>query len=288
MHNLLKADFYRARRDKLLLIGLIVAVGLVIFQALIIKGFTMMANSDAESDAVISIAGASGLALWFNGISVLGNTSLYIVPIFLTIFFVKEFSDRTIRNKLIIGYSRTQIFFSIIIVHAVLSLIFYLATSGIGLFLGGVLFGFGTAFNAGSFGILVVGFLLEFLLSYILIGFSIIFAINKQSLVLGIIIPIVCGFVLSILQVIMMFAGETLMKVLSFSFFYQAQEIQNMIDIAQLGQVAEIYTTTEMGIQVLDYTLPLTPIARFLLVTPVVITVELVVGFLRFKKIQFK
>ena len=151
MRNLLKADLYRAKRDKLLLIGLIVAVGLVIFQALIVKGFTLMSTSDAESDAIATMAGATGLQLWFNGISVMGNTSLYIVPIFLTIFFVKEFSDRTIRNKLIIGYTRTQIFFSIIICHLVISFVFLFATSLVGLLLGTLLFGLGATFTGDLF-----------------------------------------------------------------------------------------------------------------------------------------
>jgi len=126
MKNLLKADFYRAKKDKLLLIGLIVAIGLVLFQIIMVKGIVMASDAaDVEAEEVGKALGTSGLAMWFNGISIMGNTTQYIIPIFLTIFFVKEFSDRTIRNKLIVGYSRTQIFFSIIIVHAVLSVIFY-------------------------------------------------------------------------------------------------------------------------------------------------------------------
>lgn len=281
MRNLLKADLYRAKRDKLLLIGLIVAVGLVIFQALIVKGFTLMSSSDAESDAIATMAGATGLQLWFNGISVMGNTSLYIVPIFLTIFFVKEFSDRTIRNKLIIGYTRTQIFFSIIIVHALLSVIFYLATSGLGLILGCMLFGFGTVVDGASIGLLFVGFLLEFLLSYILIGFAIIFAINKQSMVFGIIIPIIFGFVLSILQVLSMFASDALIKIFSFLFFYQAQELQTFVGVPQLVNEAACLYDAELM-------MPLVPLLRILLVAPFAVIIEIVVGFIRFRKIQFK
>ena len=124
MKNLLKSDFYRARKDKLLLIGLLVSVGLVLMQVLLIKGLVSASSAaDADTEVIGNALGTSGLALWFNGISIMGNTTQYIIPIFLTIFFVKEFSDRTIRNKLIVGYSRTQIFFSIIIVHAVLSVI---------------------------------------------------------------------------------------------------------------------------------------------------------------------
>lgn len=282
MHNLLKADFYRARRDKLLLIGLIVAVGLVLFQILMVKGLVMASGAgDADAETVSNMLGTSGLAMWFNGISIMGNTTQYIIPIFLTIFFVKEFSDRTIRNKLIVGYSRTQIFFSIIIVHAVVSVIFYLAVSLIGLLFGSVLFGFGTAFNGSTFSLMIVGFLIEFLLSYVLIGFAIIFSINKQSIVLGIVIPIVVATIISLLGTVAMFVNPDFEKVLSFFNFYQASEIQGFKYIEQLVQTHWI--DLEEGIS-----LPLNPLARFLLVTPAVIVIEFVVGFLRFKKIQFK
>ena len=36
------------------------------------------------------------------------------------------------------------------------------------------------------------------------------------------------------------------------------------------------------------YLLPLTPLARILITTPLVVIAELVIGFVRFRKIQFK
>ena len=283
MKNLLKADFYRARKDKLLLIGLLVSIGLVLMQVLLIKGIVATSGAEADADAVGTMLGTSGMALWFNGISILGNTTQYIIPIFLTIFFIKEFSDRTIRNKLILGYSRSQIFFSIIIVHAVVAVIIYLATSITGLLFGTLLFGFGTTFTAETFAMLVIGFVIEFLLSYVLIGFAIIFAVNKQSMVLGIVIPIVVATIISILGVVSVVASENFTKVLSFFNFYQATEIQGMVSINELTMV----TWIERG-EDIRYALPLTPLARILIVTPIAITLELVIGYLRFKKIQFK
>ena len=284
MKNLLKADFYRARKDKLLLIGLLVSIGLVLMQVLLIKGVVAASDAaDADAEVVGSALGTSGLALWFNGISILGNTTQYIIPIFLTIFFVKEFNDRTIRNKLIIGYSRTQIFFSIIIVHAVLSVIIYFTTSMIGLLFGSLLFGFGATFNGSVFGLMLVGFIIEFFLSYVLIGFAIIFAINKQSIVLGIVIPIVVATIISILGAVAMIMSNNATKVFSFFNFYQASEIQNMTKLAELTMTHWIEVGDETR-----FALPLTPLARFLIVTPAVIAIEFVIGFLRFKKIQFK
>ena len=283
MTNLLKSDFYRAKKDKLLWIGLIVTVALVLMQILLVKAIVATSNAEADAEQVGTLLGTSGMAMWMNGVSILGNTTQYIIPIFLTIFFVKEFSDRTIRNKLIIGYSRTQIFFSIIIVHAVLSIIFYFAASLIGLLFGSLLFGFGTTFNASSFGMLVVGFLLEFLLSYILIGFAIVFAINKQSMVLGIVIPIIVAIIFSILGTLGMFVSENFTKVLSFFNFYQASELQGMTSISELT-VRTIVTVNDET----SYYLPLTPLARIMISTPIIVFLELFIGYQFFKKIQFK
>ena len=284
MKNLLRSDFYRARKDKVLFIGLMVTIGLVIMQVLITKGM-MLASSAAEADAeqVGNLLGTTGMALWSNGVSILGNTSQMLIPIFLTIFIVKEFNDRTIRNKLIVGYSRSQIYFSIIIVHAVISLIYYLGASVVGLIFGTLCFGLGAKFSLDILGVLLIGFVLQFLLSYVLIGFAIIFAINKQSLVLGILLPIALGFVIAIFGLVAILdINQGLTKVLSFFNFYQANEIQGMISLNQL--VSE--TLIEHGETV--YALPLTPLARIMIITPIAIILELVVGFLRFKKIQFK
>ena len=284
MKNLLKADFYRAKKDKLLLIGLIVAIGLVLFQIIMVKGIVMASDAaDVEAEEVGKALGTSGLAMWFNGISIMGNTTQYIIPIFLTIFFVKEFSDRTIRNKLIVGYSRTQIFFSIIIVHAVLSVIFYLAVSLIGLLFGSLLFGFGTTFNGSTFGLMIIGFIIEFLLSYVLIGFAIIFSINKQSIVLGIVIPIIVATVISILGAVAMFVNPNFEKVLSFFNFYQASEIQGFTDISELT----VRTIVKAGDET-TYYLPLTPLARILIINPIIVVAELLIGYRFFRKIQFK
>ena len=283
MKNLLKSDFYRARKDKVLWIGLIVTVALVLMQVLLVKAVLSASDVEQDAETVGNMLGTSGMAMWMNGISIMGNTTQYIIPIFLTIFFVKEFSDRTIRNKLIIGYSRSQIFFSIIIVHAVLSVIFYLAASLVGLALGGALFGFGTTFNGGSFAMLIVGFLLEFLLSYVLIGFAIIFAINKQSMTLGIVIPIVVAIVFSILGTLGMFVSQNFTKFLSFFNFYQASEIQGMTDISELT----VRTIVKAGDET-TYYLPLTPLARILIINPIVVVAELLIGYRFFRKIQFK
>lgn len=285
MKNLLKSDFYRARKDKVLLIGLIVTIGLVVFSLLITKG--LVALSNGEIDSVGGMINNSGLQAWSDGVYVMGNTAQMLAPIFVTIFFVKEFNDRTIRNKLIIGYSRSQIFFSIIIVHFVISLVFLFAASFVGLLLGTLLFGLGATFTGDVFLLIILGFIIQFILSYVLMGFCIIVSINKQSIALGIVLPIAIGFIISLVGMFaIMGVNEGFSKVMSFTNFFQSLEIKNMVSTEELFMTS--YLEFGRGEDLVRFALPLTPMARILLTAPILITLELVIGYFRFKKIQFK
>ena len=287
MKNLLKSDFYRARKDKVLLIGFIVSIGLVIISLLLTKGLNALAEKEMEGAGAMLTT--SGISAWSNGVSVMGNTAQMIAPIFITIFFVKEFTDRTIRNKLIIGYTRSQIFFSIIIVHFVISLIYLFGASLVGLILGTLLFGLGETFTFDLFMLLIIGFILQFLLSYILMGFCIIFSINKQSVALGIVLPIAIGFIISLLGTFAI-AGvnDTFTKVMSFTNFYQSLEIQNMTELGALTVKNTIEISNGAGEIVKIIETPLNPLGRIMIATPIIIALELVIGYFRFKKIQFK
>jgi len=287
MKNLLKSDFYRARKDKVLLIGFIVSIGLVIISLLLTKGLNALAEKEMEGAGAMLTT--SGISAWSNGVSVMGNTAQMIAPIFITIFFVKEFTDRTIRNKLIIGYTRSQIFFSIIIVHFVISLIYLFGASLVGLILGTLLFGLGETFTFDLFMLLIIGFILQFLLSYILMGFCIIFSINKQSVALGIVLPIAIGFIISLLGTFAI-AGvnDTFTKVMSFTNFYQSLEIQNMTELGALTVKNTIEISNGAGEIAKIIETPLNPLGRIMIATPIIIALELVIGYFRFKKIQFK
>ncbi|MBP5444563.1 MAG: ABC transporter permease subunit [Acholeplasmatales bacterium] len=283
MKNLFRSELFRARKDKVLLIGFIVSIGLVILSLFLTKILETMANNADESGAIGAMMTTSGIAAWSNGVSVMGNTAQMIAPIFITIFFVKEFNDRTIRNKLIIGYTRSQIFFTIILVHFIISLVYLFGASFVGLVFGTVLFGLGADFTLDLVGLLIFGFIIQFLLSYVLMGFCIIFSINKQSIALGIVLPIAIGFILSLIgSFAILGVSEGFTKVMSFTNCYQSLEFQNMTSLE------DFILKSWVEVNEKRYAVPLNPLGRFLIVTPIVIVLELVIGYFRFKKIQFK
>lgn len=117
MNCLLKADFRRIGKDKLLLIMVILAAGFAIttplLYALIFSG---LMQDDMTAAMIANILPAK--AQFFASFS-LGNNVGFIAPILLAITLCKDFSFGTIRNKIIAGKSRTAIFLSLFITCAV-------------------------------------------------------------------------------------------------------------------------------------------------------------------------
>ena len=118
-------------------------------------------------------------------------------------------------------------------------------------------------------------------------GFCIILSINRQSIALGIVLPIAIGFIISLLgSFAIMGISEGFSKVMSFTNFFQSVELQNMVSTEELFMTS--YLEFGSGENMIRFALPLTPMARILLTAPLLITLELVIGYCRFKKIQFK
>lgn len=112
MTNLLKADFRRVLKDKLLLVmGILAVVFAVITPLLYVLIFS---GSGLADDPMIS-AMVSAKTQFFGAFSI-GNNMGLIAPVLLTIVLCKDFSFGTVRNKVIAGKSRTSIFMSLFVV----------------------------------------------------------------------------------------------------------------------------------------------------------------------------
>ncbi|MBR4017339.1 MAG: hypothetical protein IKK11_05960 [Oscillospiraceae bacterium] len=111
MKGLLKADFRRVLKDKLLLVIGILAVVFAaltpLLYAIIFTGADIFAD-----DMLIGIV--SGKSQFFGSFS-MGNNLGLIAPVLLGIALCKDFSFGTVRNKVISGKSRSAIFLSLFI-----------------------------------------------------------------------------------------------------------------------------------------------------------------------------
>ena len=120
MINLLRADFFRVIRTKLVYISLIVAVALPLF----INGVTYLTYAATASmvppEEATAITGL-GDSMFNQTFSPLMSFS-FVFAVFPVIVIMMDFGNGTIRNKVIHGYSRHQIFAA----HFIVSLLYAL------------------------------------------------------------------------------------------------------------------------------------------------------------------
>lgn len=114
MRNLLVADLKRVLKDKLFLVICIIGACFAIFTPLLNLVLIKILGS-IELEELVEIGfDFSGKMMFFSSFSLTNNFGL-ILPIFIIIIILKDFSHGTIRNKIICGHSRTNIFLSMFI-----------------------------------------------------------------------------------------------------------------------------------------------------------------------------
>ena len=130
MAKLLKVDLKRILKDKLLLVVAIIGVVLALTTPLIYKFIYLFIGADDTGllGSLLSIK-----TMFYSSFS-LSNNIGFIIPVFLLIIMSKDFSYGTIRNKIISGSSRTNVFLSMFIscsIVIVLAMLAYAALNGL-------------------------------------------------------------------------------------------------------------------------------------------------------------
>ena len=123
MINLLKADFFRILKHKISLVSLIIALALPLIMAGLyaaLKAFLIDIGGEETAD-IFNIA-MNGGTLMLTSFSQTNNFGL-VLPVFIVILITSDISSGTIRNKIILGYKRHQIFAS----HFLTTLIYAIA-----------------------------------------------------------------------------------------------------------------------------------------------------------------
>ena len=112
MRELIQADLKRVIKDKLLLVLAILAV---VFALITPITFALVFSVIDVSEEPMLSALVSAKGMFFQSFSMTNNMG-FIAPILLAIVLYKDFSYGTVRNKIISGKSRSQIFLSTFIV----------------------------------------------------------------------------------------------------------------------------------------------------------------------------
>ena len=113
MLNLLKTDLKRVFQDKLFLILCIIAAGFALFNPIVYKVLFLIVDMEEMAGLGLGMT-IDAKTLFFTSFSP-GNNLGLIMPIFAALVLCKDFSQGTVRNKVISGKTRTQIFLSMLL-----------------------------------------------------------------------------------------------------------------------------------------------------------------------------
>ncbi len=119
MSRLLKADLYRVLKSRLTLIALILALAFPVLTVLLYAGIRAIGGL-GQNDAAGALLGANSI---IGSVYSLSNNVGLVIPVFAGILVCLDHSNGTLRNKVIAGNRRTEIYFS----HLIVSILFSVA-----------------------------------------------------------------------------------------------------------------------------------------------------------------
>ena len=159
MRKLIKTDFKRILKDKLLIVLCVIGGAFAVFTPLLYKIlFSVIGAEDVLGMTV------NAKSLFFTAFSPSDNFGL-ILPILLAIILCKDFNHGTVRNKLICGYSRKSVFLSMYITCATVICALILCYALINLFVSLIFLNYqATPFTMADFWYLIVSILFEMLI----------------------------------------------------------------------------------------------------------------------------
>ncbi len=270
MRNLYIMDVKRILKDKLFFVTFILAVVFAVINPLLNK--LLFGLIDME-EMVGELLGMNAKSMFFSAFAPGDNLGL-IMPILIAIIVCKDFSQGTVRNKIISGKSRTKIYISHLLASAtvmcVLMLLHALLTLGVSL----LFFSYQeTAFTINDLGYLMVSILFE-LLVYVAVSAIVTFiATLAKNMGVCIVLYLAVAMGLAIIGAITLMVGMFLDPT---SKYYTLFEIVNALNI---------YTSTQIGGGV---TYSFKEVA-YILISPIVITAgATALGIVKFKRKNLK
>ena len=144
MRSLLKADFFSLLKSKITYVVLGICIGGPLLVVLLYLGLSLAINEISGEIEFASIISARDLM--FSTFNMSSNVGL-VIPIFTGILVMADIRNGTVRNKIIMGKSRTKIYFSQLIVSVTfcvsMALVSFLVMTGSSL----IFFKYGYPFN---------------------------------------------------------------------------------------------------------------------------------------------
>ena len=152
MAKLFRAFFFKLSKDLTFRITMIIGLALAVALSLIYFGIDVLSSAGEEGGIQHNMC--TGQSMFFNSISPAQNFGIAI-PVNLITFTVLEFTQGTIRNKIITGNSKTKIYFALFLSGLIFTMSLLIAYVGLCVGLGSIFGGFdinGTIIGSTSLG----------------------------------------------------------------------------------------------------------------------------------------
>ncbi|MFA5720154.1 MAG: hypothetical protein WC939_03750 [Acholeplasmataceae bacterium] len=201
MRKLLRVDLFRLRKDKTPLLGFIVAAVLVLMSLGMFALLYSLTN-DSEGGFMAIYSPKNMFIQSFQ----MGNNVGLVVVIIVAIFTSRDFTQNTLRLKVINGYARFKVYLSMLFTNLIYGIGLILGYGLVMLLIGSLIFGYGSPFNLSEFLKLLATSSMALL--YVILFVSIVTAISMKFHTIG------ASIGLSVAVVI----GETIFSMIISSF----------------------------------------------------------------------
>lgn len=226
MLNLLKAEFFKIKKDKLLYIALIIIAFLALSLSFGYVGLEVIIDNEVFEEFLLEL---NGKGMFIGSFSPSQNIGI-LIPIVLTIITTREFSYGTVRNKIISGHKRTDIYLAMTISNLLLGLFLFFVNIISSLLFGSLIVGYGYPFTSAEFLEILKMMGLGLLIYCPLIIFTVFIAMMFRSIGYSLIISLLSILILGTINTFNQFPGmpKIIEEILSFLPTYQLVNINNM------------------------------------------------------------
>lgn len=200
MRDLIKVDLRRVLKDKLFLVTCIIAAAFALLTPLLYQVLFGTMDQNVQVFQQMGLLRIDAQSQFFEAFSLGGNLGL-VAPILLAIILYKDFTQGTVRNKIISGKSRTSIFFSmytvcaavifgIVLLHAVATLLIALCFFP---------YSYGGEFGLSQLGYLLASLAMQVLLYLFMAAFVCWLCVSMKNIGVVIVLYVAISMVMSLL-----------------------------------------------------------------------------------------
>lgn len=204
MLNLLRADFYRIKKDIVLIIALILLVIFALMLPLLYYAMSIVGgDSLAELEAIGMSISFSGKSVFVSSMSLTNNFGL-ILPVLIGILVCRDFTTGTVRNKIISGHSKASVYLSHAVSAAATGAALFALYSLLSLAFGVLILGYGSEFNSGELIYLIKTLLMGILIFAAVISLAVFFSAITRNTGVTIVLQIFSSLFIMVLGTVPM------------------------------------------------------------------------------------